>query len=81
MPPGPARPPAGGLWGCSGGSLTVAEEAGGARALQDVELAEGAIKAQGLVLGVALALPAQALAPPRARLHVPGADAGFVVGG
>lgn len=65
----------------SGGALTVAEEAGGARALQDIELAEGAVEAQDLVLGVALALPAQALAPARARLHIPGADAGFVVGG
>lgn len=77
VPPDPAHAPAGGLWG----ALTVAEEAGGARALQDVELAEGAVEAQGLVLGVALALPAQALAPPRARLRVPRADAGFVVGG
>lgn len=73
----PSTSPGWGLWG----ALTVAEEAGGARARQDVELAEGAVEAQALVLGVALALPAQALAPPRARLRVPRADAGFVVGG
>lgn len=67
--------------GGSGGALTVAEEARGARALQDVELAEGAVEARGLLLGVALALPAQALAPARARLRVPGPDTRLVVGG
>jgi len=62
-------------------ALTIAEEAGGARALQHVVLAEVPIEALHQVLGVALTLPTETLAPTRARLHVPRADAGFVVGG
>lgn len=67
--------------GGRGAALTIAEEARGARALQDIVLAERPIKTLPQVLGVALALPAQALAPARAWLHIPGADTGFVVGG
>lgn len=67
--------------GGSGAALTVAEETGGARALQDVVLAKCPIETLRQVLRVALALPAQALAPARAWLHIPGADTGFIVGG
>lgn len=67
------------LRGGGGAALTIAEEAGGARALQDVVLTESPIEALHHVLGVALALPTQALAPARAWLHVPGADADFIV--
>jgi len=84
VPPGQSRAqdtPRRGDAGGGGAALTVAEEAGGARALQDVVLAERPVEALRQVLGVALALPAQALAPARARLHIPGADAGFIVGG
>lgn len=61
--------------------LTVAEEAGGARALQDVVLAEVPIKALHLALEVTLALPADTFAPARAHLVVPRADALCFVGG
>lgn len=49
--------------GGRGAALTIAEEARGARALQDIVLAERPIKTLPQVLGVALALPTQALAP------------------
>lgn len=65
----------------SGVALTVAEEAGGARALQDVVLAEVPVEALRLALEVALALPAETLAPARAHLVVPRADAVCFVGG
>lgn len=83
VPPGQSRAqhiPQLGDAGGGGAVLTIAEEAGGAWALQDVVLAERPVEALYQVLGVALALPAQALAPARARLHIPRADAGFVVG-
>lgn len=84
MPPARSRAQCTPQSGDAGGgraALTIAEEARGARALQDIVLAERPIEALRQVLGVALALPAQALAPARARLHISGADAGFVVGG
>lgn len=59
----PLRPAAGTREGGSGVVLTVAEEAGGARALQDVVLAEVPVEALHLALQVALALPADTLAP------------------
>lgn len=44
-------------------ALTIAEEAGGARALQHIVLAEVPIEALHQVLGVALTLPTETLAP------------------